>query len=213
MSSAAPKQQLKLKLRQSPGSDPNTPAARSSATPSVIVDSDALIRQQRHVLDSMTGGRSSRPSPAVKASTPSAQANPFTGPRGGSATIAPLPAAQTRIAGSPPAINGVKQDIQSPALSAIRPASTASDSQGQRLSVPMQTPLPIMAPPHTLRPTSGSPHPNGVIQSNGTYPPQPQATSFYAPPLVPRADSFRKTPLKSKSYLHRIPEIITLTSG
>lgn len=201
MSSAAsaPKQpSLKLKLRQSPGSDPNTPGARSSATPGVIVDGDALLRQQRHVLDSMNGGRSSRASPAVKVATPSATPNPFSGPRGGSATIPSLPAAQSRTAGSPSAVNGVKQDVESPALSAIRPASTVSDGQGPHLSVPAQTPHPAMAPPAVTRIASGSPHPNGISQQNGTYPTPYQTSSFYVPPSVPRVDSFRKVPLKSK---------------
>lgn len=196
---AAPKQQLKLKLRQSPGSDPNTPAARSSATPGIIVDSEALQRQQRHVLDSMNGNRSSRPASAGKAGTPSATANPFTGARGASAAIAPLPAVQTRAAGSPAVMNGVKQDVQSPALSAIRPASTRSDSQDQRLSVPAQTPFPVMAPPHTLaRPTSGSPHPNGISQQTGAYNAPYQTPSYYVPPTAPRVDSLRKVPLKSE---------------
>lgn len=190
-----PKQQLKLKLRQSPGSDPNTPGGRSSATPGVIVDNEALLRQQRHVLDSMNGGRSSRQSPASKVGTPAASTNPFTGTRGTSATVAPQSTAQTRSVGSPPAINGVKQDVQSPALSAIRPASTASDAQ--RLSVPAQTPLPVMAPPHAIsRPASGSPHPNGGIQQSGYAAPYHPPT-YYAPPTAPRVDSFRKTPLKS----------------
>ncbi|KAH9873789.1 hypothetical protein IAQ61_004416 [Plenodomus lingam] len=193
---AAPKQQLKLKLRQSPASDPNTPAARNSTTPGVIVDSDALIRQQRHVLDSMAGGRPSRASPVVKASTPSVSTNPFSGPRGGSATVAPLPTTQTRTARSPPAVNGVKQDVQSPALSAIKPASTTSDGQGARLGVPSQTPHPAMAPPALNRVSSGSPHPNGMSQPNGVYG-TPQPPTYYAPPAVPRVDSFRKVPLKS----------------
>ncbi|CAO2656912.1 Nn.00g057150.m01.CDS01 [Neocucurbitaria sp. VM-36] len=191
----APKQQLKLKLRQSPGSDRNTPGARSSATPGVIVDSEALQRQQRHVLDSMNGNRSSRPASAGKAGTPSASTNPFTGPSAGSANMSSLP---SRTAGSP-AVNGVKQDVQSPALSAIRPASTRSDSQDQRLSVPAQTPLPVMAPPHTLaRPASGSPHPNGIGQQPNAYSAPYQPPSYYAPPpAAPRVDSFRKVPLKS----------------
>ncbi|KAF1840562.1 Bromodomain-containing protein [Cucurbitaria berberidis CBS 394.84] len=195
---AAPKQQLKLKLRQSPGSDPNTPAARSSATPGIIVDSEALQRQQRHVLDSMKSNRSSRPVSAGKAGTPSAATNPFNGPRGGSATVAPLPAVQTRMAGSPPAVNGVKQDVQSPALSAIRPASTRSDSHDQHPSVPAQTPLPVMAPPHTMtRPASGSPHPNGISQQTGAYNTPYQPPSYYVPPAAPRVDSFRKVPLEN----------------
>jgi len=192
MSAAAPKQQLKLKLRQSPGSDPNTPAARSSATPGVIVDNDALLRQQRHVLASMTNSRSSRPPSQGKSGTPVASSNPFSGPKGAAAAIAPLPAVQSRAAGSP-ALNGVKQDMQSPALSAIRPASTAPDSQA-RLSVSAQTPHPVMAPP---RPTSGSPYPNGPIGQqtapvNGHYQ-QP----VYVPPSALRQDTFRKVPLKS----------------
>ncbi|KAJ4372363.1 hypothetical protein N0V83_004137 [Neocucurbitaria cava] len=191
---AAPKQQLKLKLRQSPGSDRNTPA-RNSATPGVIVDGDALQRQQRHVLDSMNGNnRSSRPTSAGKAGTPSVSSNPFTGPSGGAATISALP---SRTAASP-ALNGVKQDVQSPALSAIRPASTRSDSQDQRLSVPAQTPLPVMAPPHTIaRPASGSPLPNGLSQQPSAYSAPYQQPNYYAPPAAPRVDNFRKVPLKN----------------
>jgi hypothetical protein len=196
----APKQQLKLKLsRHSPASDQNTPSARNSATPGVIVDNEALVRQKRHVLDSMGGNRSSRPPSLGRAGTPVASTNPFTGPKGGAATIAPLSAAQNKIAGSPPAVNGVKQDVQSPALSAIRPASTAPDSQAARLSVPAHTPLPTMAPPQTVsRPASDSPHPNGVGLQNGNYVPPYQPPTYYAPPPVTRVDSFRKVPLKSK---------------
>ncbi|KAI1567426.1 Transcription factor chromatin remodeling, contains bromodomain protein [Pyrenophora tritici-repentis] len=190
----APKQQLKLKLKPTPGSDPNTPSVRDSATPGVIVDNDALLRQQRHVLDSMGSNRS--PVPPGKSATPTATANPFTGPRGGAATISSLSTSQTRTAGSPPAVNGVKQDVQSPSLSAVRPASTAPDGQASRLSVQAQTPLPHMAPPHAVsRTASGSPHPNGAVQ-NGNYVPPHQPT-YYAPPPVARVDSFRKVPLKS----------------
>ncbi|KAH7076430.1 hypothetical protein BKA63DRAFT_282621 [Paraphoma chrysanthemicola] len=189
----APKQQLKLKLRQSPGSDPNTPAARSSATPSIIVDNEALLRQQRHVQNSMHTSRTPRPSSQGKSGTP-ASSNPFTGPKGAATGIAPLSAAQPKTAGSPPAVNGVKQDVQSPALSAIRPASTASDSQ--RLSVPAQTPHAVMAPP---RPTSGSPFPSGPIgqqpvQTNGYHP----SPSYPIPSTALRHDTFRKEPLKSE---------------
>lgn len=189
----APKQQLKLKLRQSPVSGSQTPATRDSATPGVIVDNEALQRQQRHVNDSM-GSRRSKP--ADKVATPVAS-NPFSGTRGSSATIAPIPAAQTRTAGSP-AANGVKQDVQSPALSAIRSGSNASDSQ--RLSVPAQTPIPAMAPPQAIsRPASGSPHPNGLYsQPNGLPTPGFQQPTPYVPPSIPRTDVFRKTPLKSK---------------
>lgn len=189
----APRQQLKLKLRQSPGSDPSTPAARSSATPGVIVDNNALLRQQRHVLASMTNQRTPRPSSQGQAGTPGATSNPFNGPKGASAAIAPLPAAHSRNAVSP-AVNGVKQDLQSPALSAIRPASIAPDNQN-RLSVPAQTPHPFMAPP---RQASGSPYPNGPIGQpsapvNGHY--QPPA---YIPPSALRQDTMRKVPLKSE---------------
>ena len=194
---AAPKQQLKLKLKPSPGSEPNTPSARDSATPGVIVDNDALLRQQRHVLNSM-GSRSSR-APSGEAGTPGASTNPFTGSKGGVSTIPPSSASQSRTGGSPVA-NGVKQDVQSPALSAIRPASTAPDSS--RLSVPVQTPHPNMAPPQNMsRPGSGSPHPNGLGLQNGHYTPQ-QPQSYHAPP-VPRVDCFRKVPLKSKYTLSR----------
>jgi hypothetical protein len=89
----APKQQLKLKLRQSPGSDPNTPGARSSATPGIIVDSDALLRQQRHVREGVHGSKSSRP-PSQGVGTPVPSSNPFSGPKGTSAIIAPIPASQ-----------------------------------------------------------------------------------------------------------------------
>lgn len=199
MSGAAPspatKPNLKLKLRQSPVSGSNTPTTRDSATPGVIVDSEALQRQQRHVTDSM-GGRRSRPTD--KAATPGAP-NPFSGTRGSSATVAPMLAAQTRTAGSP-AANGVKQDVQSPALSAIRPGSNAPDSQ--RLSIPAQTPVPVMAPPQAIsRPSSGSPHPNGLYsQQNGPPIPGFQQPAPYIPPSIPRTDVFRKTPLKSELW-------------
>ncbi|KAJ4288210.1 hypothetical protein N0V90_012227 [Kalmusia sp. IMI 367209] len=196
-----PKQQLKLKLRQSPVSDPNTPAARSSATPGVIVDNEALLRQQKHVLESMNGSRSSRPPSAGKTQASTTLSNPFGGPRGASATVPPLPTAQTRTAGTPPNPNGIKNDIHSPALNAINPASNASDSQSQRLSVPAHTPNPIMAPPQSAsRPTSGSPHPHGPIgQQTGSYanPYTHPPPSYYAPPVTPHLENFRKTPLKS----------------
>ncbi|KAJ4992153.1 bromodomain containing protein [Stagonosporopsis vannaccii] len=192
--SPAPKPNLKLKLRQSPVSGSNTPTTRDSATPGVIVDSEALQRQQRHVNDSV-GGRRSRP--VDKAATPVAS-NPFSVTRGSSSTVVPVLAAQTRTAGSP-AANGVKQDVQSPALSAIRPGSNAPDAQ--RLSVPAQTPVPIMAPPQNLsRPPSGSPHPNGLYaQQNGLSTPGFQQPAPYVPPSTPRTDVFRKTPLKKLS--------------
>lgn len=188
----APKQQLKLKLRQSPVSGSQTPVTRDSATPGVIVDNEALQRQRQHVNDS-TGSRRSKP--AETGVTPVAS-NPFSGTRGSSATIAPIASAPTRTAGSP-AANGVKQDVQSPALSAIRSGSNAPDAQ--RLSVPVQTPVPIMAPPQAMsRPASGSPHPNGVFSmSNGLPTPTFQQPAPYVPPSVPRTDVFRKMPLKS----------------
>lgn len=207
MSGAAPtpvpKQQLKLKLRQSPVSGSNTPATRDSATPGVIVDNEALQRQQRHVTDSM-GGRRSRP--ADKPATPVAS-----NPSGSSTTIAPIPAAQTRTAGSPHISNGVKQDVHSPALSAVRPGSNAPESQ--RSSVPALTPLPPMAPPQSMgRPASGSPHPNGIYsQQNGLPTPGFQAPAPYISPSIPRTDVFRKTPLKSK--LPQSPLRYRLTSS
>lgn len=191
--SAAPKQQLKLKLRQSPVSEANTPRSQGSATPGVLIDNDALIRQQRHVLQSMSGSKPARPESQGKSGTPVPSANPFAGPRGGSASIPP----PGKTSGSPPALNGIKQDVQSPALGAIRPSSTAPD--GQRLSAPIPHPQPIMAPPHSaVRPPSGSPYPNGVVpqpsMTNGQY----QAPTYYVPPSALRMDTFRKEPLKSE---------------
>ncbi|KAF2635330.1 Bromodomain-containing protein [Massarina eburnea CBS 473.64] len=191
---AVPKQQLKLKLRQSPVSDPNTPRARSSATPGFIVDNEALLRQQKHVMESMNGTRSSRPTSAGKSNTPVPAANPFTGLRGAATSIPSLPMSQTRTAGSPPVLNGASH-VQSPALSAVRPASNASDSQSQR-SIPVQTPHPVMAPPLSLaRPMSGSPHPNGQqtpLASQYHAPP-----NYYVAPVTPHFENFRKVPLKS----------------
>lgn len=197
-----PKQALKLKLRQSPVSDPNTPAARSSATPGVIVDSEALLRQQKHVLESMGGPRSSRPPSAGRTGTPGSMSNPFSGPRGTSASISQPPTAQTRT-GASPGTNGIKNDIQSPALNAIRPASNASDSQ--RMSLPTH---PVMAPPHgTSRPTSGSPLPNGHMgQHAGGYanPYGHPAPTYYVPPVIPHFENFRKVPLKSEFLSDRL---------
>ncbi|KAF2650142.1 Bromodomain-containing protein [Lophiostoma macrostomum CBS 122681] len=206
--SAAPKQQLKIKLRQSPGSDPNTPAARSSATPGFIVDNEALLRQQRHVQESMNGTRSSQPPSAGKPSTP----NPFSGPRGGSASIAPLVPMTSKTAGSPPATNGIKHDVQSPALNSIRPASTTSDGQSQRLSMPAQTPHPVMPPPPTTsRPASGSPLPNGTISlQTGSYPPH-STPNYHVPTSTPHYDHIRQIPLRNISEA-LIPKIV-LTSA
>lgn len=189
----APKQQLKLKLRQSPVSGSQTPVTRDSATPGVIVDNEALQRQRQHVNDS-TGNRRSKPSETAGTSGTS---NLFSGTRGSSATVAPIPSAHTRTAGSP-ATNGVKQDVQSPALSAIRSGSNAPDAQ--HLSVSAQTPIPVMAPPQAIsRPASGSPHPHGLYsQPNGLPTPAFQQPAPYVPPSVPRTDVFRTTPLKSK---------------
>ncbi|KAF2013455.1 Bromodomain-containing protein [Aaosphaeria arxii CBS 175.79] len=202
-----PKQTMKLKLgsRQSPISDPNTPAARSSATPGVAVDSEALSRQSRHVQESVAGSRSSRPSSAGK-NTPSATPNPISSTRGASASIpAPSNPVAKTVAASSPAPNGIKTDVQSPALNAIRPASTASDNQSQRLSVPAPNPQVAGATPsqNASRPASGSPHPNGVANQPGqpgaVQPPQPQVpvAPYVPPPVAPNYDNFRRTPLKS----------------
>jgi hypothetical protein len=196
---STPKPQLKLKLRQSPVSDPNTPTGRSSATPGVIVDSDALLRQQRHVLDSMGAPRASRPPSTGKVATPTA-ITPFAAPKG--ATSGAPPTAPMRTLDSPAAANGIKSDMQSPALNAVRPTSTGADGLNRQLSIPAQTPHPSMAPPHGMpRPASGSPHPNGLVGQPGAYTPQYQPPNYYVPPTVPRFDSFRKTPLKSRYLL------------
>ena len=195
---SVPKPNLKLKLRQSPGSGSNTPTTRDSATPGgVIVDSGSLQRQIQHVNDSM-GGRRSRP--LDKAATPVAS-TPFAGTRGPSTAVPLIPGAQSRAVGSP-AANGVKQDVHSPALSAIRPGSNAPESQ--RLSVSAQTPVPVMAPPpqSLSRPQSGSPHPNGLFtHQNGVSLPVYQPATPYVAPAVPRTDVFRKVPLQSMYFL------------
>ncbi|KAF2281207.1 Bromodomain-containing protein [Westerdykella ornata] len=197
---AVPKQQLKLKLRQSPVSGAESPAVRSSATPGVTIDNDALLRQQRHVQDSMNAQRGSQP-PSSKAQTPLASAPPSV-PRSTS-TYPP--------SGSPPATNGIKNDVGSPALSSIRQASTVSD--GQRPSVPAQTPHPSMPPPQMVsRPASGSPHPNGLVgQQPGGYPGQYHPPTHYAPPVTAQPGAFRKTPLKNTSEA-LIPKITITTA-
>ncbi|PVI08266.1 Bromodomain-domain-containing protein [Periconia macrospinosa] len=194
---AAPKQQLKIKLRQSPVSDPTTARARSSATPGFIVDNEALLRQQRHVMESMNGTRSSRPSSAGKSGTPVAT-NPFTGAKGAATAGSPLPATQPKTAASPPATNGIKRDVQSPALSAIRPGSNAPDNQGQRLNASAHTPHAVLAPPQaTDRPASGSPLPNTPYGQQASHPNQYQPPTYHVPPVVPHFENFRKKPLKS----------------
>lgn len=202
---APPKQQLKLKLnRQSPGSETNTPGAasgRNSATPGVIVHNEALQRQQAHVRDSMHSG--SRPSSSGKAQTPAAS-NPFGGASSASNSIPSIatPAAKNGAA-SPLPTNGIKSDVQSPALNAIRPASMTSDSQ--RLSNPAQTPMP--PPLSTSRPASGSPHPNGPLgHAPGSFPPH-----SYVPPVVPQFDNFRRKPLSNPNEAV-IPKI-TITAS
>lgn len=191
----APKQQLKLKLRQSPGSETNTPGARTSATPGIIVDNEALLRQQRHVLESMNGPRSSRVDSASKSGTPGAASNPFSGQRGNSGSIPTLGSGQVKSSATPPVLNGVKQDIQSPALSAIRPASGVSDGTQQRMGASTHAQHPFMGPPQAV---SGSPWPNGPFSGPAPVNGQYQAPSYYVPPTALRVDTFRPTPLNSK---------------
>jgi len=194
---SAPKQQQSLKLRlqnrTSPAvnSGPNTPASRNSATPGVIIDNEALQRQQRHIQDSINGAR---PASSGTSQTPAAPRNPLLGAK---SSAHPYSA-------SPPAINGVKKDpqtVQSPALSSIRPASTTSDTNSQRVSISGGTTLSTsgMPPPQALsRPASGSPLPNGhVAQLPGAYS-QNQPPNYYVPPVTPHFEMFRKVPLKSK---------------
>jgi hypothetical protein len=191
---SAPKQQLKLRLghRTSPAlsSDPNTPAGnRSSATPGVIIDNEALQRQQRHIQESINGARAS---PSGPSQTPV----PTRSQSGAKGSAPPHSTA------SPPAVNGVKvdpQSVQSPALNSIRPASTAPDVQSQRSSVPAGAPTASMLPPQsTSRPPSGSPHPNGAVP-HGPPGSHPQSSSnYHVPPVTPHYENFRQTPLKSK---------------
>jgi hypothetical protein len=193
-----PSPQLKLKLpRQSPGSEAPTPTARSSATPDVIVHNESLARQQRHVLDGISG---TKPAPPASTGKPQAPivANPFSGPRGASASIPPLATPFLKTAGSPPATNGIKADIQSPALNSIRPATMIADSQ-RPIGTP-QVPQAVMLPPMgTSRPASGSPHPNGSIMQQTPYAPQYHQPAYIAPPPVTphHFEHIRKTPLKS----------------
>lgn len=150
---------IKLRLganKNSPApnaSAPGTPGARSSSTPGVIVDNDALERQQKHVQAGINGQR------------PPSSGGPATGTaRSGSAAS--------------PAPNGVKSENQagqSPALDSIRPSSAAPDSRpGTNTSHPLGT---AMAPPTsaTSRPASGSPYTNGHLamphQNSSVHPP------------------------------------------
>ncbi|KAF2835544.1 Bromodomain-containing protein [Patellaria atrata CBS 101060] len=196
-----PKQpSLKLRFstgRGSPSSteNPNTPVARSSATPGVIVDNDALERQQQHVLAGMNGQQQT----ANAAAKPLAPRNPFSraGSSGtpvppGRASAQPL-VEQLRAAsaGSPGLMtNGVKsetQPSQSPAPNPIQPNVTPDSNVNGSLvqpDQPTQTVTSTMPPPPTIRPSSGSPHPHTLPQAQNTshhhYPPHQSV----APPGV-----------------------------
>ncbi|KAK8203752.1 Bromodomain-containing protein [Phyllosticta capitalensis] len=120
-----------------PGSAPGTPAGRSSATPGVIVDNEALERQQRQVQAGLSGQRP-----------------PSSGGQGAHTTRSASAAS--------PAPNGVKSETQpgqSPALDTIRPSSTAPDSRPST-SQPASMPPPISATP---RPPSATPYTNGHL--------------------------------------------------
>ncbi|OCK77511.1 Bromodomain-containing protein [Lepidopterella palustris CBS 459.81] len=198
---SAPKSQsIKLRLggpKGSPGptSAPDTPAGRSSATPGVIVDSDALERQQRHVQAGMNGGQ--RPPSSGTPSQGTMPRNPFGGSRPSSTSIPPLNQDKGfNGATSPPVLNGVKsesQAVQSPALNTIRLSSAVPESQkdGQRPSVSVQAPQPAasaMPPPlgTTPRPLSGSPHP-AVGQQ-----PHYNSQNYYAPPPPQAFENHRR---------------------
>ncbi|KAK0660897.1 Protein polybromo-1 [Lasiodiplodia hormozganensis] len=135
---------IKLRLggnKNSPApnaSTPGTPGARSSSTPGVIVDNDALERQQKHVQAGMNGQR-----------PPSSGGPGVSTTRSGSAAS--------------PAPNGVKSENQagqSPALDSIRPSSAVPDS---RPGASSQPPGNSAAPPGASRPASGSPYTNGHV--------------------------------------------------
>lgn len=197
---SAPKQQsLKIRLgggnksSPAPSSDPNTPAGRSSATPGVIVDSDALERQRFHVQAGING----RPHSSGTPQAPNSR-NPFNGSRAGSASIPPISSG----AGSPAAVNGIKNDpqsVQSPALNSIRLSSQVPEMQkeNQRMSGLSQTPHlagSAMAPPIS-RTTSGSPYPNGPYGQQQYQPPPP---NYYVPPAAPQFGSQLRPAGKSK---------------
>ncbi|KAL0257352.1 hypothetical protein SLS55_008163 [Diplodia seriata] len=132
---------IKLRLggsKNSPApnaSTPGTPGGRSSSTPGVIVDNDALERQQKHVQAGMNGGPSSSGGPGIGTA------------RSGSAA-SPVP-------------NGVKSENQagqSPALDSIRPSSAVPDAKPGASSQPLSS---SMMAPGASRPASGSPYTNG----------------------------------------------------
>ncbi|KAK7545686.1 Bromodomain-containing protein [Phyllosticta citricarpa] len=124
------------KSSPAPGSAPDTPVGRSSATPGVIVDNEALERQQRQVQAGLNGQRPSS--------------------SGGQGALT----ARSGSAASP-APNGVKSETQpgqSPALETIRPSSIAPDSRPSTSQLTASMPPPNSATP---RPPSASPYANG----------------------------------------------------
>lgn len=167
---------LKLKLggsRPSPSPAPTAEKNSDRGTPGIVVDNDALKRQQDMVAASTNG----RPASA-------AGRNPFgSSTRSGSGGT-PIPGlARGASATSPPVqTNGVKAEGQSPALSAIRPTNT----------VPMSMPPPAGV---NSRPVSGSPHPQTLSNGYGAVqPPIPQ----YQPP--PAANTFVQSKLRPTGH-------------
>lgn len=196
MSASAPKPSIKLKLgvrgSPAPTSHSNSPAPRDSNTPGVIVDNEALRRQQQHVQAGINGDRPPSSDPAAQRSS---SRNPFGSSRPGSAA-APIPPLARESSGAP-LTNGVKNEAvpsPSPNLGAIRPTSAAPmapSGQTPHLSASAMPP-----PALAQRISSGSPLPQGPPAY--AQPSQNQYyQSYYAPPTQAVENKYR-SPGKSK---------------
>jgi hypothetical protein len=197
------KLRLGTKASPAPSSGPDTPANRSSATPGVIIDAEALQRQQQHIQASIKTGN--RPSSSGTPQPGAGAKNPFS--RSGSGTV-PL----TQLAsGSAQQPNGVR--TQSPFA---RPASGTPDIKQPPAAQPG---VAAMLPPHAhhlQRPLSGSPHPSpystqysaGMQPSNmyysQTHSQQPQ---YIPPPTIAHAEERLRKP-----GIESILPLITLTA-
>lgn len=150
---------LKIKLgvhRDSPGSTPgpSTPGV-DKATPGVIVDNDALARQQRLVSAGMNGLRSK----------PNGTKNPISSSATPVPTL-PHPESRSGSAASPPRqVNGVKMDgaLASIVNSTLRPDSGSPHPQGQPGLLPSLYPTSHNSIHHTQAYSDGPP--SGLVES------------------------------------------------
>ncbi|KIW04097.1 hypothetical protein, variant [Verruconis gallopava] len=189
---AAPAPSIKLKFgsKQSPGTQsPAETPATERGTPGITVDNDALQRQKDMVAASVNGARSGS----------TANRNAFGGSRSGSVST-PIPGVARRASGASPPVqtNGVKAEDQSPALSAVRPTTAASNSIGTA----------SMPPPAGVnsRPVSGSPHPQLQPPIYQTAPPP---TNQYQPP--PAVNNFMQSKLRPEGQTIKDSILPTLT--